>query len=131
LHLLDRFHITGHINKAVDEVRRAESTRLRAKSKSAAAPKQLDESSRQPYESGQHPVTPLPQLLLQNYLTPSPEGCHGRAADEELLRLYWPLMMSGVQNIFQIYQPLFTELLFSARHGYGTWRYHRIRPGSP
>ena len=31
LHILDRFHITGHLNKAVDEVRRAESTRLRAK----------------------------------------------------------------------------------------------------
>jgi transposase len=36
LHILDRFHITGHLNKAVDQVRRAESTRLRAKSKSAA-----------------------------------------------------------------------------------------------
>jgi transposase len=29
LHILDRFHIVGHLNKAVDEVRRAESTRLR------------------------------------------------------------------------------------------------------
>jgi transposase len=29
LHVLDRFHIVGHLNKAVDEVRRAESTRLR------------------------------------------------------------------------------------------------------
>jgi transposase len=36
LHILDRFHITGHLNQAVDEVSRAESTRLRAKSKSAA-----------------------------------------------------------------------------------------------
>jgi hypothetical protein len=36
LHILNRFHITGHLNQAVDEVRRAESTRLRAKSKSAA-----------------------------------------------------------------------------------------------
>src|SRR5262245_54095942 len=36
LHVLDRFHITGHLNKAVDEVRRAESTRLRANSKTAA-----------------------------------------------------------------------------------------------
>jgi len=35
-HILDRFHITGHLNQAVDEVRRVESTRLRAKSKSAA-----------------------------------------------------------------------------------------------
>ena len=29
LHILDRFHIVGHLNKAVDEVRRAECTRLR------------------------------------------------------------------------------------------------------
>jgi transposase len=36
LHVLDRFHITGHLNQAVDEVRRGETTRLRAKSKSAA-----------------------------------------------------------------------------------------------
>lgn len=36
LHVLDRFHITSHLNQAVDQVRRAESTRLRAKSKSAA-----------------------------------------------------------------------------------------------
>ena len=37
LHILDRFHITGQLNQAVDEVRRAESTRLRAKSKPAAS----------------------------------------------------------------------------------------------
>jgi transposase len=36
LHVLDRFHITGHLNQAVDEVRRAESTRLKANSKGAA-----------------------------------------------------------------------------------------------
>jgi transposase len=36
LHVLDRFHITMHMNQAVDEVRRAESTRLRAKSKDQA-----------------------------------------------------------------------------------------------
>ena len=30
LHVLDRFHITMHLNQAVDQVRRAESTRLRA-----------------------------------------------------------------------------------------------------
>jgi transposase len=35
-HVLDRFHIRRHLNEAVDQVRRAESTRLRAKSKSAA-----------------------------------------------------------------------------------------------
>ena len=36
LHVLDRFHITSHLNQAVDQVRRAESTRLRANSKQAA-----------------------------------------------------------------------------------------------
>ena len=30
LHVLDRFHITTHLNQAVDQVRRAESSRLRA-----------------------------------------------------------------------------------------------------
>ncbi len=33
LHVLDRFHITMHLNQAVDEVRRTESTRLRARNK--------------------------------------------------------------------------------------------------
>jgi len=36
LHVLDRFHITSHLNQAVDQVRRGESSRLRAKSKDAA-----------------------------------------------------------------------------------------------
>ena len=36
LHVLDRFHITMHLNQAVDQVRRAESGRLRAASKAAA-----------------------------------------------------------------------------------------------
>ena len=36
LHVLDRFHITSHLNQAVDQVRRAESTRLRARSTPAA-----------------------------------------------------------------------------------------------
>src|SRR5262245_5335707 len=36
LHVLDRFHITSHLNQAVDQVRRAESTRLRAQNKKAA-----------------------------------------------------------------------------------------------
>ena len=31
LHILDRFHIVQHLNKAVDQVRRAESTRLQGK----------------------------------------------------------------------------------------------------
>lgn len=36
LHVLDRFHITSHLNQAVDQVRRAESTRLRGQSQKAA-----------------------------------------------------------------------------------------------
>jgi transposase len=36
LHVLDRFHITMHLNQAVDQVRRAESGRLRVASQAAA-----------------------------------------------------------------------------------------------
>ena len=36
LHVLDRFHITTHLNQAVDQVRRAESSRLRAVSQQKA-----------------------------------------------------------------------------------------------
>ena len=36
MHVLDRFHIASHLNKAVDEVRRAESARLRTSNKEAA-----------------------------------------------------------------------------------------------
>ena len=36
LHVLDRFHITMHVNHAVDQVRRGESTRLQSKNKAAA-----------------------------------------------------------------------------------------------
>ncbi len=37
LNVLDRFHITGHLNQAVDQVRRAESARLRAATSGQAA----------------------------------------------------------------------------------------------
>ena len=36
MHVLDRFHITTHLNQAVDQVRRAESSRLRAAGKAQA-----------------------------------------------------------------------------------------------
>lgn len=36
LHVLDRFHITSHLNQAVDQVRRAESSRLRTRSQTEA-----------------------------------------------------------------------------------------------
>ncbi|MGH9404509.1 MAG: transposase, partial [Terriglobia bacterium] len=38
LHVLDRFHITRHLNQAVDQVRRAESVRLRTVGRAAAQP---------------------------------------------------------------------------------------------
>jgi hypothetical protein len=41
MHVLDRFHFTSHLNQAVDQVRRVESTRLRIKSKKAAGPLDL------------------------------------------------------------------------------------------
>jgi transposase len=37
LHVLDRFHITSHLNQALDQVRRAESGRLRAQDPAQAA----------------------------------------------------------------------------------------------
>jgi transposase len=36
LQVLDRFHITAHLNQALDQVRRQENTRLRSKNKKAA-----------------------------------------------------------------------------------------------
>lgn len=36
LNILDRFHITSHLNEAVDQLRRAETTRLRSQSKQQA-----------------------------------------------------------------------------------------------
>jgi hypothetical protein len=59
-----------------------------------------------------NPVTPLPEILVQNYLMPAPQGYDGRLVDEQLLRFYWPFMISGVQNIFRIYQPIYTKPLF-------------------
>jgi hypothetical protein len=56
-------------------------------------------------------LTPLPQILLQNFFMPSVSGFPGRLADEELLRFYWPFMISGVQNMLRIYQPIFVEPL--------------------
>jgi transposase len=38
LHVLDRFHITAHLNQAVDQVRRQETNRLRRTGKKAAQP---------------------------------------------------------------------------------------------
>jgi hypothetical protein len=59
-----------------------------------------------------NPVAPLPEILVQSYLMPAPQGYDGRPADEELLRLYWPFMVFGVQNILRVYQPIDTKPLF-------------------
>jgi hypothetical protein len=68
-----------------------------------------------------NPVTPKTQILLQNYFMPSPQGYGGRPANEGLLRLYWPFLVFGVQNIFRVYQPIDTKPLFpTGRHaGFG------------
>lgn len=58
------------------------------------------------------PLTPEPEILLQNFFMPSPQGYGGRPVDEELLRLYWPVKIFGVQNIARIYQPIYTRPLF-------------------
>jgi hypothetical protein len=76
-----------------------------------------------------NPVTPLPEILVQNYLMPAPQGYDGRLANEALLRFYWPFMVSDVQNIFRIYQPIVTEPFFrmtgmqdGAMPRYSIWR---------
>ena len=53
-------------------------------------------------------LTPVPQLLFQNFFMPSVSGFSGRVGDEQLIRLYWPFMVSGVQNVFRIYPTIFT-----------------------
>jgi hypothetical protein len=93
-------------------------TTLRAQ---AAPPPQADAGGTNPPSTtgstnltnqANNPVTPLPELLVQNYLMPAPQGYDGRLADEQLLRFYWPFMVSGVQNILRIYQPIVTNPLF-------------------
>lgn len=66
------------------------------------------DSSNDATNESNNPVTPKSQVILQNYLMPSPVGYNGRIADEQLLRLYLPVQLFGVQNIFRIYQPIET-----------------------
>jgi hypothetical protein len=56
-----------------------------------------------------NPAAPKTQILLQNYFMPSPQRYDGRQADQELLRLYAPVMVFGVQNIIRSYQPVVTN----------------------
>lgn len=53
-------------------------------------------------------LTPVPQLLFQNFFMPSVSEFPGRVADEELIRVYWPFKVAGVQNVFRIYPTIFT-----------------------
>jgi len=59
-----------------------------------------------------NPLTPKNQFILQNFFMPSPQGDGGRSADQELLRLYLPFKLFGVQNVPRIYQPIETQPLF-------------------
>src|SRR6478609_6360974 len=85
-----------------------------------AQPPQADPAAANPGNSAPTDVTnqsnnvlsPLPQLLLQNFFMPSLSEFPGRKGDEVLLRFYWPFRVSGVQNMFRIYQPILTEPLF-------------------
>ncbi len=59
-----------------------------------------------------NPLTPKSQLLLQNFFMPTPQGDGSRSADQELLRLYLPFKLFGVQNVPRIYQPIENQPLF-------------------
>jgi transposase len=72
LHVLDRFHIAQHLNKAVDEVRRGESSRLRAAGKAKA-------------EQLKH----MRWKLLRRG-----RSLRGRAR-EKLMRLFWSKLATG------------------------------------
>jgi transposase len=72
VHVLDRFHITQHLNKAVDEVRRGESSRLRAAGKAKA-----EQLKRMRWK-----------LLRRGRLV------RGRTR-EKLLRLFWSKLATG------------------------------------
>ena len=58
-----------------------------------------------------NPLTPKRQLILQNYFMPTPQGDGSRSADQELLRLYLPFRIFGVNNITRVYQPITTDPL--------------------
>jgi len=72
----------------------------------------LTESSSNATNESNNPTTPKRQIILQNYFMPSPHGYEGRSADLELMRLYLPFKLFGVENIFRIYQPIETRPLF-------------------
>jgi hypothetical protein len=58
-----------------------------------------------------NPLTPKRKLILQNYFMPMPKGDGSRSADQELLRVYLPFRIFGVNNITRVYQTITTNPL--------------------
>jgi len=69
-------------------------------------------SSNNTTNASNNPVTLKTQIILHNYFMPSVDGYNGRAADQELVRLYLPVKLFGVQTIFRVYQPIETNPRF-------------------
>jgi transposase len=61
LHILDRFHITSHLNQAADQVRRAEYGRLRGQPHPTR-------QMREPLDASGTPATPAPQFRVASRL---------------------------------------------------------------
>ena len=72
----------------------------------------VTDSSNDAANASNDPATPHTQVILQNYFMPSPLGHSGRSADAEMVRLYLPFTLFGVQSSFRIYQPVVTNPLF-------------------
>jgi len=72
----------------------------------------LTDSPNNATNTANDPATPHRQILLQNYFVPSSDGYDGRSADQQLLKLFLPVKLFGVQNSFRIYQPIATSPLF-------------------
>jgi hypothetical protein len=61
-----------------------------------------------------NPITLKTEIILQNFVLPSPQGDEGRSADQVLVRLYQPFKIFGVDNIVRVYQSVVTDPLFPA-----------------
>ena len=101
-----------------------------------AQPPQADPAAANPGNSAPTDVTnqfnnvlsPLPQLLLQNFFMPSLSEFPGRKGDEAIL-----LAVQGLGRAEHVPDlPAYLDgAAFSARQECGTWRYLHVRPGSP
>ena len=52
------------------------------------------------------PLTPKVTVQMQNFAMPLVQGRDSHGSDEELLRLYVPFEIGGVQNMFRVYAPI-------------------------